>query len=69
MSPGGLTYGFAVMLPNADPDGNWVSDFQFSGVRAAVPEPGSIWLFGASVLGLFAWRRSTETRKRALRSI
>jgi hypothetical protein len=69
MSPGGLTYGFAVMLPNADPDGNWVSDFQFSGVRAAVPEPDSIWLFGASVLGLFAWRRSTETRKRASRSI
>lgn len=68
MSPGGLTYGFAVMLPNADPSGNWVSDFQFSGVRAAVPEPNFLWMFGASVLGLFAWRRSVETRKRAVRS-
>ena len=70
MSPGGLTYGFAVMLPHTGPDGNgnWVSDFQFSGVRAAVPEPDFLWLFGASVLGLFAWRRSVETRKRISRS-
>jgi hypothetical protein len=56
------------MLPNADPSGNWVSDFQFSGVRAAVPEPNFLWVFGASMLGLFAWRRSVETRKRAVRS-
>ncbi|HEX5953594.1 MAG TPA: PEP-CTERM sorting domain-containing protein [Rhodanobacteraceae bacterium] len=68
MSPGGLTYGFAVMLPNDDPAGNWVSDFQFNGVHAAVPEPDSVWMLGASLLGLLAWRRSVETRRRAART-
>ncbi|MEO7072638.1 MAG: PEP-CTERM sorting domain-containing protein [Rhodanobacter sp.] len=61
--PGGLTYGFALMQPSMDPAGNWVSDFQFSGVRAAVPEPDFMWLFGAGLLGLFAWRKSAESRK------
>lgn len=58
--PGGLTYGFALMLPQ--PEGNFVSDFQFSGVRAAVPEPDFMWLFGAAVVGLFAWRRNAEKK-------
>jgi hypothetical protein len=54
--PGGLTYGFAAIMP----DGS--IDYQFSGVRAAVPEPDFLWLFGAAALGLFAWRRSTEKK-------
>lgn len=58
--PGGLSYGFAVILPTLE--GNVISDFQFSGVRAAVPEPDFLWLFGAMVLGLFAWRRNAENR-------
>lgn len=67
MSPVYLTYGFAVILPTSK--GNSVSDFQFSGVHAAVPEPKFMWLFGAAVLGLFAWRRSTETRKRVSHTV
>ncbi|MGH8151757.1 MAG: PEP-CTERM sorting domain-containing protein [Rhodanobacteraceae bacterium] len=59
---GGLTFGLNV----------YGSDFsvlsgQFSGVTAAVPEPNFIWLFGAGVLGLFAWRRAADKRKQALR--
>jgi hypothetical protein len=41
---------------------------QFAGVTATVPEPDSTWLFGAGVLGLLAWRRSTESRQ-ASRSV
>lgn len=41
-----------------------VTDFQFDSVHAAVPVPHFPWLFGAGLLGLFAWRRSAETRKR-----
>ncbi len=58
--PGGLTYGFAVMTPS---DTQFkVSDFQFAGINAAVPEPDLVWLFGAGLLGLFAWRRNAEKR-------
>ncbi|TAN01634.1 MAG: PEP-CTERM sorting domain-containing protein [Rhodanobacteraceae bacterium] len=32
-------------------------------VTASVPEPDFLWLFGATVLGLFAWRRRMETSK------
>ncbi len=60
MSPGGLTYGFAVILPDTSAGGNRVSDFQFSGVHAAVPEPNFVWLFGAALLALFAWRRNAK---------
>lgn len=67
MSPVYLSYGFALILPGSD--GNYsVSDFQFNGVHAAVPEPDSLWLFGASLLGLFAWRRSVEKRRQLLRA-
>lgn len=59
--PGGLTYGFAVITLNSDNQLE-VSDFQFNGVRAAVPEPDLLWLFGAAMLGLFAWRRNAEKK-------
>jgi hypothetical protein len=28
-----------------------------------VPEPGWLWLFGAGLVGLFAWRRSLEKKR------
>lgn len=58
-----LHHGFEVIDPS---NGGTLLDPEFGGVRAAVPEPGFPWLFGAAVLGLFAWRRSAETRRRAL---
>ncbi|MEO8746093.1 MAG: PEP-CTERM sorting domain-containing protein [Rhodanobacter sp.] len=60
-SPGGLTYGFAVLTPNSDNQLE-VKDFQFGGVYAAVPEPDFVWMFGSAVLGLFAWRRKAERK-------
>lgn len=59
---GGLTYGMAVM--QLMPDGSYSVLAGPPFVTASVPEPNFLWLFGAAVLGLFAWRRSTETRKR-----
>lgn len=55
-----LQFGFEVIDPSG---GGNLLDAQFGGVRAAVPEPEFLWLFGAAVLGLFAWRRWAETRK------
>lgn len=59
---GGLMWGLNV----------YGSDFsvlssQFAGAYAAVPEPRFMWLFGAGILGLFAWRRAAEGRKRRCR--
>src|SRR6185312_5018520 len=57
----GVTYGLSVF---AAADGGYaLSSSQFAGVRASVPEPDFLWMFGAGVLGLFAWRRSAESRK------
>lgn len=61
-TPAGLTYGLSVFAPTTD-GGYTLSSSQFAGVSAAVPEPDFVWLFGAGVLGLFAWRRSAESRK------
>lgn len=59
--PGGLTYGLSVFTAT---DGVYtLSSTQFAGVRAAVPEPNLLWLFGAGVLGLFTWRRSADSRR------
>lgn len=58
-----LQYGFEVIDPS---NGGTLLDPEFGGVRAAVPEPEFLWLFGAAVPGMFAWRRSAEMRKRAL---
>lgn len=57
----GLNYG-ATLLASAN--GNYtVLSSQFNGVTATVPEPDFLWLFGAALLGLFAWRRTVESRK------
>ncbi len=61
-TPGGLTYGLSVFTPTTD-GGYTLSSTQFAGATATVPEPNFLWLFGAGVLGLFAWRRSAELRK------
>lgn len=62
---GGLTYGLKIMSPTDDPnlDGYQVMGEQSIGVTATVPEPDSVWLFGAAMVGLLAWRRSAKPRK------
>jgi hypothetical protein len=65
--PGGLTYGINLFSP-ATGGGYTLSSSQFAGARAAVPAPRSIWLFGAGLLGLFAWRRSIEKKRVRVRS-
>jgi len=61
--PGGPSLGFGLsVLTGSDSAGWTVADFS-PDVRAAVPEPNFLWLFGAGVLGLFAWRRSVELRR------
>ena len=56
--PGGaLTYGIGVT------DGTNLLDYKFAGVSAAVPEPGSVWLLGAGLLGLLAWRRGLSASR------
>jgi hypothetical protein len=57
---GGLTYGLKVIQPTGD-GYEVLQGPPFA--TASVPEPDFVWLFGASVLGLLAWRRSTESRK------
>lgn len=63
----GLNYGYSVIHPTTD--GYKLLGSQFNGVAAtAVPEPGSMWLFGTGLLGLVTWRRSVgKTRKRLQR--
>jgi hypothetical protein len=63
----GVTYGLTLFTAAAG-GGYAEGPSQFAGVTASVPEPDSIWLFGAGMLGLFAWRRSAESR-RASRSV
>jgi hypothetical protein len=60
--PGGLTYGMKMISPTTAGGYAVVSD-ESIGVAVAVPEPDYLWLFGAAVIGLFAWRRSVESRK------
>lgn len=64
---GGLTYGMAVMQLNSDGGLDVLGGAPFA--TAAVPEPNFLWLFGTALLGLFAWRRSTETRKRVSHTV
>jgi len=62
---GGLTYGLDVFTPSSVPGTYLLTDAnsQFAGVSASVPEPSSLWLFAAGVLGLLAWRGSKQARK------
>lgn len=61
--PGGLTFGISVYTAAAG-GGYDLDSFQFAGAFAAVPEPGFIWLFGAGLVGLLAWCRAMENRRR-----
>lgn len=62
VAPGAPDYGFSVLAPVAD--GKYqILDYAFAGTVASVPEPGSIWMFGAGLLGLLAWRRSAEKKR------
>lgn len=61
--PGGLTYGLDVFTPSSQAGTYVLADSQFAGVSASVPEPSTMWLFGAGVLVLFAWRRSGKGRE------
>lgn len=58
---GGLTYGMAVLQPV--PGGGYEVLAGAPFATASVPEPDFLWLFGAGLVGLFAWRRSSEMRK------
>lgn len=60
---GGLTYGMAV-IQSVPGEGYMVLPGP-PFAAASVPEPDSFWLFAAGLLGLFAWRRTTEKRKKA----
>lgn len=60
--PGGLTYGLKLIQPDGNGGYEVVAAPPFA--TASVPEPEFLWLFGAALLGLFAWRRSSEARKR-----
>lgn len=67
--PGGpsLNFGLSV-LTGSDSDGWSPIDAAYN-VRAAVPEPKFLWLFGAGMLGLFAWRRSKEMSTLTVRDV
>ena len=60
--PGGASLGFGASVLTGSDSAGW-STADYYDVRAAVPEPNFMWLFGAGVLGLFARRRSAELRK------
>jgi hypothetical protein len=65
-SNGGLAYGMAVIA--AVPGGGYTVLPGNPFAIASVPEPNSVWLFGAGLLGLFAWRRAAETRRQPRRA-
>lgn len=52
--PGTTTYGVGVT------DGSQLLSYQFDGVNASIPEPSTLALFGAGLLGLLAWRRRSD---------
>lgn len=61
VTPGGLNYGISLLTPS---DGGYAIAATDT-VVASVPEPGSVWLFGAGLVGLLAWRRIREARRQA----
>ncbi|MEO7051407.1 MAG: PEP-CTERM sorting domain-containing protein [Rhodanobacter sp.] len=61
---GGLLYGISVIQPT-DNGYEVLAGSPFA--SASVPEPNLLWLFGAGVLGLFAWLRWAELRKESSR--
>lgn len=64
----GTDFGYGLQVLTGSDSAGWSApDFEF--VSAAVPEPTFLWLFGAGVLGLFAWRRSREKSTLAGRDV
>ncbi len=63
---GGLLYGISVIQPT-ESGYEVLAGPPFASASASVPEPDFLWLFGAAVLGLFAWRRRAELPMKAFR--
>lgn len=61
---GGLAYGMKILIPDATVQGGYRVPDLPPIAMAYVPEPGFIWLFGAGLVGLFAWRRATDKKRR-----
>lgn len=61
----GLTYGLKLIQPN-DAGAYEVLDLAPFATASivSVPEPEFLWLLGAGLIGLLAWRRRAEARKR-----
>lgn len=60
--PGPLNYGVTLIMQQED--GTFAEyDGIFSGATASVPAPGFVWLFGATLVGVFGWRRWRESRE------
>jgi hypothetical protein len=64
--PGGLTYGMKLIQSDGN-GGYFVDPNAVPFATVSVPEPNFLWLLGAAVLGLFAWRRSSEVRRKTSR--
>lgn len=65
-APGGPTYGLS-LLDWTPTDSNDVADYTMissQSATASVPAPHFMWLFGVVLIGLFAWRRSAESRNK-----
>lgn len=62
VAPGARDYGFSVLTPLAGGEYH-IADYAFAGAVAAVPEPRFVWMLGAGLLGLLAWRRSAERKR------
>lgn len=60
--PSGLVYGMQVIHPIGDGQYEVLPGPPFA--TASVPEPNFLWLLGASLIGLFAWRRRLEATRR-----
>ncbi len=59
--PGGLTYGMSLIQPKVGGGYEVLDAPPFA--SASVPEPNFLWLLGAAMVGLFAWRRRVEVRR------
>lgn len=58
--PGGPSLNFGLTVLTGSDSIGWSPIDASYDVRAAVPEPNMLWLFGAGLLGLLAWRRPTQ---------
>lgn len=65
----GLTYGLKLIVPDPTAEGGYDVRPGLPFATASIPEPGLVWLFGAAIVGAFAWRRSREARKGLRKSL